>query len=142
MKRLVVACALALVVIPAARAESLLRSMITTDIRGLMPGISPDDNTGLVLQNIYEGLVAWRGDGTVAPMLAKEIAVSADRRSYTFTLRDDVKFHNGAALTSREVAWTWQSAAGPLQHPNLSTSPASGCFAPETTQTLLVSLLV
>ena len=56
-------------VLSAARAESVLRTMITTDIRGLMPGNSPDDNTGLVLQQIYEGLVAWRSDGTVAQRL-------------------------------------------------------------------------
>jgi len=80
---------------------------LATDIRGLMPGISPDDSTGTVLQQVYEGLVAWRADGTVAPMLAKEIAISEDGRSYTFTLRDGVTFHNGAPLTSSEVAWTW-----------------------------------
>jgi peptide/nickel transport system substrate-binding protein len=34
-----------------------------------------------VLQQIYEGLVAWRSDGTVAPMLAKTIETSADRRT-------------------------------------------------------------
>ena len=50
----------------------------------------PDDNTGTVLQNIYEGLVAWHADGTVAPMLAKDIETSADGRTYTFTLRDGV----------------------------------------------------
>ena len=107
MKRFVVALCLMLVLPFAARAESVLRSMVTTDIRGLMPGNSPDDNTGLVLQQIYEGLVAWRADGTVAPMLAKTVATSADGRTYTFVLRDGVTFHNGAPLTSMEVAWTW-----------------------------------
>lgn len=62
--------------------------MVTTDIRGLMPGNSPDHNAGLVLQQIYEGLVACRGDGTVAPMLVKAIETSADGRTYTFTLRE------------------------------------------------------
>jgi peptide/nickel transport system substrate-binding protein len=107
MRRLVVVCFVMLAAAMPVRAESVLRTMITTDIRGLMPGISPDDNTGLVLQNVYEGLVAWRADGTVAPMLAKEIATSDDGRTYTFTLRDGVTFHNGAPLTSSEVAWTW-----------------------------------
>jgi peptide/nickel transport system substrate-binding protein len=107
MRRFAVLCLAMLAAATSVRAESVLRTMITTDIRGLMPGISPDDNTGLVLQNIYEGLVAWRADGTVAPMLAKEIAISDDGRSYTFTLRDGVTFHNGAPLTSSEVAWTW-----------------------------------
>lgn len=92
----------------AAMAQATLRTMVTTDIRGLMPGISTDDNTGTVLQQIYEGLVAWRADGSVAPMLAQDIAMSADGRSYTFTLREGVRFHNGAPLTSKEVAWTWE----------------------------------
>ena len=107
MKRLAAACFVMLAAVTSVRAEGVLRTMVTTDIRGLMPGISPDDNTGLVLQNIYEGLVAWRADGTVAPMLAKEIATSQDGRTYSFTLRDGVTFHNGAPLTSSEVAWTW-----------------------------------
>jgi peptide/nickel transport system substrate-binding protein len=107
MRRFAVACLLMLTMATSVQAERVLRTMIATDIRGLMPGISPDDNTGTVLQNVYEGLVAWRADGTVAPMLAKEIATSDDGRTYAFTLRDGVTFHNGAPLTSREVAWTW-----------------------------------
>ena len=79
MRRLVVAGVLALAIVPAARAESLLRSMITTDIRGLMPGVSPDDNTGLVLQNIYEGLVAWRTDGTRAATMAARARAGSSR---------------------------------------------------------------
>ena len=39
-----------------------LRTMLTSDIRGVMPGRSPDTATGSVLQNIYEGLVAWRAE--------------------------------------------------------------------------------
>jgi peptide/nickel transport system substrate-binding protein len=113
MRRLVVAFCLMLASLSAAHAESVLRTMITTDIRGLMPGNSPDDNTGLVLQQIYEGLVAWRSDGTVAPMLAKTIEVSPDGRAYTFTLRDGVNFHNGAPLTWREVVWTWERFLDP-----------------------------
>jgi peptide/nickel transport system substrate-binding protein len=107
MRRFVVVCFVMFAAAIPVRAESVLRTMITTDIRGLMPGISPDDNTGLVLQNVYEGLVAWRADGTVAPMLAKEITTSDDGRAYSFTLREGVTFHNGAPLTSSEVAWTW-----------------------------------
>jgi len=114
MKRLLVACFFSMMALTSsAQAESQLRTIITTDIRGLMPGNSPDDNTGLVLQNIYEGLVAWRTDGTVAPMLASDIAVSPDGKTYTFTLRDGVKFHNGASLTSHEVVWTWERFLDP-----------------------------
>jgi peptide/nickel transport system substrate-binding protein len=97
----------------AAGAQTTLRTMITSDIRGLMPGISTDDNTGTVLQQVYEGLVAWRADGTVAPMLADKIDTSADGGTYSFTLREGVTFHNGAPLTAKEVAWTWRTFLDP-----------------------------
>jgi peptide/nickel transport system substrate-binding protein len=98
---------------PPASAETTLRVVITTDIRGLMPGISSDDSTGAVLQHVWEGLVAWRTDGTVAPMLAQDVAASSDGAVYTFTLRDGVRFHNGARLTSKEVVWTWRTLLEP-----------------------------
>jgi peptide/nickel transport system substrate-binding protein len=91
-----------------AQAETLLRVMAGADMRGLMPGISSATSTGQVLQHIYEGLVAWRNDGTVAPMLADKIDVSPDRMTYTFTLRSGLKFSNGKPLTAKEVVWTWQ----------------------------------
>lgn len=96
-----------------ARAESLIRASIETDIRGLMPGMSPDVYTGTVLQQIYEGLVVSRLDGTVAPMLAETIDVSPDGRTYTFTLREGVTFHNGAPLTPDAVVWTWRQFLDP-----------------------------
>jgi peptide/nickel transport system substrate-binding protein len=111
--QLALAAALAFGVAGAARAETTLRTMIASDLRGLMPGVSPDIPTGTVLQQIYEGLVAWRNDGTVAPMLAEAIDASPDGRSVTFTLREGLRFHNGAPVTAREVAWTWSRYLDP-----------------------------
>jgi peptide/nickel transport system substrate-binding protein len=96
-----------------AASAQTLRTVINADIRGLMPGRSPDISTGSVLQNVYEGLVAWRSDGSVAPMLAEKIDVSPDSRTYTFTMRDGVTFHNGAPLTAKEVVWTWERFLDP-----------------------------
>jgi ABC-type oligopeptide transport system substrate-binding subunit len=80
MKRLYVALCVTLVTLSAANAESVLRTMVTTDIRGLMPGNSPDENNGLVLQNIFEGLIAWRSDGAVAPMPSDFLALAGGLR--------------------------------------------------------------
>ena len=55
------------------------------------------------MMHIVEGLVAYREDGTVAPMLAESVTPSADGLTYTFKLRQGVKFHNGAALASADV---------------------------------------
>jgi len=53
--------------------------------------------------NVYEGLFRLTDDGAVEPLLAESNTVSDDGLTYTFTLRDDVTFHSGAALTSADV---------------------------------------
>ena len=58
--------------------------------------------------HIVEGLVAYGEDAEVRPLLAKSVDISPDGKTYTFTLRDGVKFHNGAPLTSADVLWSWQ----------------------------------
>jgi len=53
--------------------------------------------------NVYEGLFKLTDDGKVEPLLATKYTTSADGLTYTFTLRDGVKFHSGKPLTSAEV---------------------------------------
>ncbi len=53
--------------------------------------------------NVYEGLFKLTDAGTVEPLLATKYTTSADGLTYTFTLRDGVKFHSGKPLTSAAV---------------------------------------
>jgi peptide/nickel transport system substrate-binding protein len=53
--------------------------------------------------NVYEGLFKLTDDGKVEPLLATKYTTSADGLTYTFTLRQGVKFHSGAAFTSADV---------------------------------------
>lgn len=80
---------------------------ISADIRGTNPGVTRDGNTDAVLHHVVESLVAYGEDLTVKPLLADRIEVSSDHRAYTFKLRQGVRFHNGAPLTSKEVKWSW-----------------------------------
>ena len=45
--------------------------------------------------------------GTFAPDLAADYNVSSDGLVYTFYLRDDVKWHDGAPFTADDVIFTW-----------------------------------
>ena len=88
------------------QAEIVLRARLNADILTTEPGDRRDENTDAVLMHVVEGLVASREDGSVGPLLASGWTVSPDGRTYTFNLRSDVVFHNGAPLTSAEVVWT------------------------------------
>ncbi|APO78853.1 dipeptide/oligopeptide ABC transporter substrate-binding protein (plasmid) [Rhizobium etli 8C-3] len=84
-----------------------LNIALNADIRSLDPGVNRDSNSDAVVLHMVEGLVAYGEDASVKPLLAEKVAVSKDELTYTFTLRDGVKFHNGKELTSVDVLWSW-----------------------------------
>jgi peptide/nickel transport system substrate-binding protein len=86
----------------------ILRAHLNSDIVSTDPGTRRDENTDGVLLHIVEGLVGSREDGSVGPMLASHWTISPDGRVYTFALRPEVIFHNGAPLTAAEVVWSLQ----------------------------------
>src|ERR1700692_4755165 len=45
--------------------------------------------------NVFEGLVQFSGDGSVLPQLAESWVLSPDGLTYTFHLRQGVRFHDG-----------------------------------------------
>ncbi|QHJ00615.1 ABC transporter substrate-binding protein [Xylophilus rhododendri] len=107
-------CLLALAGLAQAQAPARpLRVQINSDIRSTDPGTNRDDNTDSVLMHIGEGLVAMREDTSPGPLLASKVDVSADGLSYTFTLRDGVKFQNDAPLTAQDVVWSWKRYMDP-----------------------------
>src|SRR5437868_14047900 len=59
-----------------------------------------------LLVNVYEGLVKLTQDGQIQPLLAEKWEVSEDHKTYTFTLRKDVKFTNGAPFTADDVVFS------------------------------------
>ncbi|WP_030830490.1 ABC transporter substrate-binding protein [Streptomyces hygroscopicus] len=56
--------------------------------------------------NVYEGLFKLTDDGDVEKLLAENYKVSDDGLTYTFTLRDGVRFHSGRKLTSADVKYS------------------------------------
>jgi len=98
---------------PALAASDTVRIRTNSDLRSIDPGVNRDLNTDLVLQHVIEGLVAFKEDATIAPMLAKSVDVSDDGTVYTFTLRDDVKFHNGATMSIDDVLFAWKRYMDP-----------------------------
>ena len=90
-----------------------LKVRLNADIRSTDPGVNRDANTDGVMLHVVEGLVGIKEDTTVGPLLASRVETSADGKTYTFTLRDGVKFHNGAPLTAEDVVWSWNRQMTP-----------------------------
>lgn len=85
-----------------------LRVANVGDMRSMIPAGATDPGTQVPQVQIYEGLVTWRDDGSVAPMLAADLpTVSPDGLVYTFKLREGLTFHDGTPVTAQAVAKTW-----------------------------------
>jgi peptide/nickel transport system substrate-binding protein len=57
----------------------------------------------VLMDNVYEGLVARTPENEIVSSLASEFDVSDDGLTYSFVLRDGVTFHDGTPLTSADV---------------------------------------
>ena len=77
-----------------------------------------------VVTQIFETLIGLKAGSTdLVPALATEWEVSPDAKTYTFTLRDGVKFHDGTDFNAEAVCFNfdrWYNFKGPLQSSSAS----------------------
>ncbi|HKL98365.1 MAG TPA: ABC transporter substrate-binding protein [Mobilitalea sp.] len=88
---------------------------ITQDLDSLDPHKAMAAGTKEVLFNIYEGLVKLDKDGNLVPAVAENYEITPDGMTYTFTLRDGVKFHNGTPVTAKDIVYSIKRSAGKLE---------------------------
>lgn len=70
------------------------------------------DGATLVI-HAFEGLMILDKDGLVVPGQAEKYTVSDDGLTYTFTLRDDLKWSDGSKLTAEDFVYSWNRAVSP-----------------------------
>ncbi len=71
----------------------------------LDPAAALGGASALIARQVFDTLVAWKeGTTDVEPALATRWTVSRDGLTWSFTLRDNVRFHDGTALTAGEIA--------------------------------------
>ncbi len=62
---------------------------------------------------MYDTLYAFDAKGNMKPWVATSVKVSKDGLAYTYTLRHDVHFQNGALLTSKDVKFSMDRILDP-----------------------------
>ena len=89
---------------PAARPGGSIVITYKDDVATLDPAIGYDWQNWSVIKAIFDGLMDYEpGSTKLRPDLAESYTISDDGQTYTFKLRDGLKFHNGRAVTAADV---------------------------------------
>jgi len=79
----------------------------SADASYLDPAKFYDNESAMVIENIFDGLVRYRDDSTlIEPALATSWTVSADGRTFTFPLRRGVTFHDGTSFNAQAAQFS------------------------------------
>jgi peptide/nickel transport system substrate-binding protein len=85
-----------------------LTEAATSDIQTFNPVLSHDTTSNLVINLLFSQLVYTDPDTLdAAPDLATKWEVSPDGKTFTFTLRQGVKWHDGESVTADDVKFTY-----------------------------------
>ncbi|WP_353643819.1 ABC transporter substrate-binding protein [Mesorhizobium sp. WSM2239] len=94
------------------------------DVSTLDPAIGYDWQNWSMIKSLFDGLMDYEpGTTTLKPDLAESYEISPDGQTFTFKLRQGVKFHNGRELTAEDVKYSIERVVNPV-----TQSPGAGFF--------------
>ena len=88
--------------------DSIINYHITYEPETLDPQIADDDVSDMIILNIYEGLVRLNGNDDIIGGAAETWDISSDNKTYTFHLRNGLRWSNGEELTSSDFVYGFQ----------------------------------
>ena len=99
----------------------------TTEATGLDPQLVPAFSRSRRSPMMYNQLVRFDAEMTPVPELAESWQISPDGLTWTFKLREGVRFHDGQELTSADVKFTFdrlfeKSRGGRTSLPSIGSS--------------------
>lgn len=77
------------------------------------PVLATNDYDYNVTYLVFEGMIAQTPKGELEPGLAKSWTVSDDGKTFTFKLRDNVKWQDGTPFTADDVKYTFEFVGSP-----------------------------
>ncbi|WP_454015269.1 ABC transporter substrate-binding protein [Aquamicrobium terrae] len=95
------------------------------DVATLDPAIGYDWQNWSMIKSLFDGLMDYEAGTTkLRPDLAESYEISEDGQTFTFKLRQGVKFHNGREMTAEDVKYSIDRVVDPK-----TQSPGQGFFA-------------
>ena len=98
----VAVAAVAAAMLGSANAEKVLRVVPHADLKN----VDPIWTTAYITRNhgymVYDTLFAADANGEIQPQMVGDFSVSDDGLTYTFTLRDGLKWHDGSPVTAAD----------------------------------------
>lgn len=127
MRKLVLAASLAsafVVAAPAVHAQTIT-AVMHSSVRVLDPIITTAHITRNHGYMIYDTLLATNAKNEIQPQMVEKWDVSADGKSYTFTLRPGLKWHDGAPVKAEDCVasikrWAEQDKMGQMMNQQLT----------------------
>ncbi|GAA1321944.1 ABC transporter substrate-binding protein [Leucobacter albus] len=113
---------------------------IDTPIIGLDPNVTPAAQDARVMRQVFDNLVAFDANGELIPWLATGWELSDDGLEYTFTLRDDVTFHDDTPFNGEAVCFNLDRIKDPVTASMYAASligPYASCVAPDETTAIV-----
>jgi len=98
---------------PVPVAEEEVLNLYGTAPYTLDPAVSSEMTSHEYIMQLFGGLVRLGDDLEPVPDIAQRYEVSDDGTTYTFYLRDDVRFHDGREVKAEDVKYSWERACDP-----------------------------
>ena len=93
--------------------RDVLKINLASEPAKVDPALNSSVDGACLAVNMFEGLYTYDKDGNLQPALAENTEVSEDGLTYTFTLRDGLKWSDGTDLTAKDFEYSWKRAAAP-----------------------------
>ena len=91
--------------------STTLRLCLASEPDKLDPALNSSVDGATLATAAFGGLYTYDKDGNPAPNFASGYEVSEDGLTYTFTLRDGLKWSDGSDLTAKDFEYSWKRAA-------------------------------
>ena len=87
--------------------EQVLTFALQNEPDGIDPGITNNSFASPILFNAFEGLIVYDADNSIVGGSAESWSISDDGLTYTFKLRDNLKWSDGSPLTASDFVYSY-----------------------------------